>query len=104
MSYLVLVIILSAVVYRVSRFIILDSLVDGTRDRFADFLERHPGLFWTKIGELMRCPYCITIWVAAGAVWAQHVFVSPIPVPIWTWLAVATGSVVFWGIIDSEET
>ena len=102
-SYIVTLIVLSAVVYRVSRFIVLDTLIDGTRDKTVDWLERHPALFWTKIKELLGCPWCITIWVAAATVWAQHVFVADVPMPVWTWLTVSTGGLVFWAIIDSEN-
>ena len=102
MTYIVLVIILSAVCYRVSRFIVLDSLIDEPRNWVMSWLEMHPNAFTRKTWELLGCPWCITVWVAAGTVALQHFVVDPVPVPIWTWLAVATGSLVFWGLIDRE--
>ena len=102
MTYIVLVIILSAVCYRVSRFIVLDTLIDEPRNWVLSWLEMHPNAFTMKLHELLGCPWCITIWVSAGTVALQHFVVDPVPVPIWTWLAVATGGLVFWGLIDKE--
>ena len=102
MSYLVLIIVLSAVVYRVSRFIALDTLIDGTRDKAIDFFERHPSFFWGKIRELLGCPWCITIWIGAFTVIAQYIFVGDVPMPVWTWLAISSGALVFWAIIDDD--
>lgn len=103
MSYIVLVIILSAVVYRVSRFLVMDTLIDEPRNWVINQLERRPGKLSEKLIDLFGCPYCITIWVSAAAVAVHAVAVDNLPVPIWTWLAVATGALVFWGIVDSEE-
>ncbi len=104
MNYLLVIAILSAVVYRISRFIVLDTLMEGTRDKLVDWLEHHPGFFWTKFKELIGCPYCVTIWISAVLVWVQNVFVAPVPLPVYTWLAVSTGSVMIWSFVDSEET
>lgn len=102
MSYLVTLIVLSAVVYRVSRFLVLDTLIDEPRDKLLDQLERRQGLVYSKLFDLIGCPFCISVWVAAGAVAVHHYAVDDVPVPIWTWLAVATGSLVFWAVIDDE--
>ncbi len=104
MSYLLVIAIMSAVTYRISRFIVLDTLIEGVRDKLVDWLERHPRFFWTKFKELIGCPYCVTIWISAVVVWAQNVFVAPVELPIWAWLSVATGSVMIWSFVDSEET
>lgn len=102
MTYIVLLIVLSAVCYRVSRFIVLDTLIDEPRNWVLSWLEMHPNWFTNKTHELLGCPWCVTIWVAAGTVALQHFVVDPVPVPIWTWLATATGALVFWGLIDKE--
>lgn len=100
MNYLIVLLVLSAVTYRVSRFIVHDSLIDAPRNKIYDWLEHREHPFWLKIHELIGCPWCITIWIAAGAVAVHHVVVEDVPVPIWTWLAVATGSLIIWEIID----
>lgn len=71
-----LIIILSLVTYRVARFLVLDTLIDGTRDRVIDGLERRVGeardaerksaVAYEKLIDLIGCPFCITVWVAAG--------------------------------------
>lgn len=111
MNYLALIVILSAVTYRVGRFIVLDTLIDGTRDKVYSWLERQaapkepkvrPRLFWVKLLELLGCPWCITIWIAAFATFFTDLNTS-VPMPVWTWLAASTGGLVFWAIIDSED-
>lgn len=102
MSYLVLVIILSAVVYRLARFLVLDTLIDEPRNCVLAWLERRPTLFWSKILDLLGCPWCITIWVSAAVVAATDIYGISVPLPLWTWLATATGSLIFWNILDSE--
>lgn len=104
MSYIVLLIVLSLMVYRVSRFIVLDTLIDGTRSKVEDWLMAHRSkLLFRKLYELMGCPYCVTIWVALGAVLVSYFFVDSIPLPLYTWLAVSSGALVCWAIIDSDE-
>lgn len=113
-------VILAASVYRLARFIIMDSIWDDTRDKFLNWLttgedafgERHPidnrvdpehwrklNFLKRKVAELMGCPWCVTIWVA-GAVIAADYF---LPVePFFYFLALSTGGLVFWAIIDNE--
>lgn len=103
-SHLFLIIILGLVTYRVSRFLVLDTLIDEIRDRVIGWLEpRQHRLGWRKLLDLLGCPYCITVWVAAGAVAAHHFIVDPVPMPVWTWLGVATVSLAVWAVIDNEE-
>lgn len=104
MSLIDLIIVLSLVTYRVTRFLILDSLIEVTRDRVYAWLETHPNRFTMKLVELIRCPYCMTIWVAAGAVAIIDVFTDqPVPMPVFAWLAVAAAALVWWRIIDPKD-
>jgi len=98
---LFLIVILSAVTYRIGRFIVLDTLIDELRDKTYEWLEKRNSKFWLKIMELIGCPWCITIWVAAAVVAVADAYVS-VPLPVFSWLAVASGSLVFWAIVDSE--
>jgi FtsH-binding integral membrane protein len=92
---------LSMPTYRIGRFIVLDTLIDEPRDKTYAWLELRTSLFWKKVVDLLGCPWCITIWVAAAVVAVADAFVS-VPLPVFTWLAVATGSLVWWAIIDSD--
>ena len=103
MSYLVLLLVMSAVTYRVSRFIVLDTLIDEPRNWVLSWLEMRPNIVTAKLIDLLGCPYCITIWVSAATVATTVAVGYDLPVPVWTWLAVATGSLVLWNVVDSEE-
>jgi hypothetical protein len=96
-------VLLGAVTYRVGRFIVLDTMIDGTRDKMIGWLEaRSEKLLYRKLVELFGCPFCITVWVSAGAVATTRLFAGPIGMPVWVWLATATSALVFWRVVDSE--
>lgn len=102
---LTLLVILSAAIYRIARFLILDELIEELRDSFHAKLTEHPNKLTIKLQILMLCPFCLTIWVSGvvcaywytlgerGTWWAFPVYL----------LAAAAGSLVFWNIIDKED-
>lgn len=102
-NYLIFVIVLSLVVYRVARFIVLDSLIDGTRENITVWLGHRSHRWWHKLLELIGCPFCVTIWISAFTLIAYRIFVDDFPIPVFTWLAVAAGALIPWRIIDWEE-
>ena len=85
-NYLALLIALSAVTYRIGRFVILDTLIDEPRNWVMGWLERHPHKFWEKILDLLGCPFCITIWISAAVVAITDLVDISVPMPVWTWL------------------
>jgi hypothetical protein len=118
LHWAVLLVVLSGVVYRVGRFVVLDTLIEelrwATLNRLASIrtdegerivLEEHElgrlPLWRKKLYDLLSCPYCITGWVSAGAVALATVWV-PVPLPWFTWLAVWAGGLIIWDIVDSE--
>jgi hypothetical protein len=103
LDLLILIIILSLVVYRLGRFVVLDTMFEGTRDKVLGWMHRRDRFFWHKLAELLGCPYCITVWIAAGACLAWRWFVAPFPAPVFVWLAVAAGSLMAWRVVDSER-
>lgn len=81
----------------------LDTLIDVPRDKVMGWLEMHPNRLNAKILELIGCPWCITIWVSAATVIVHNYVVdNGVAVPVWTWLAVAVGSLLLWHVLDSE--
>lgn len=109
---LVLIIVLGLVTYRVARFLVLDTLIDGTRDKVIDWLERRQGqaqeadkssLLWEKLIDLIGCPFCITIWVSAGATLLTYFIVDTFAMPVWVWLATAAFALIPWNYIDSDD-
>ena len=121
MNDFLLLILCSAVVYRVSRFIVLDTMIEGTRDRFTAWLQTWPDnegrrrvinkdetpwllipLWRRKIVELVSCPWCVTVWVGGIVTLLTHFIVEPVPAPVWWWLAISSLALVIWAITDSE--
>lgn len=110
MPELLTFVVLSAATYRIARFLVLDSLIDGTRDQvYQKLMVLPPGetipLWRSKLADLMTCSYCATVWIAAAvtlfyslviADWIGWAFLL-------VWPAVAAGSLVFWAYIDNEE-
>lgn len=107
LTILVALIIMGAVSYRVAHFISLDALIDESRDRFASWLESTdaPPLWKRKTLTLMKCPWCLTVWIAAFA----NVFHWLVVADWWPgwyflelWIATAAIAMLFWAFIDSE--
>jgi hypothetical protein len=106
LSLWLLLVIWSAATYRVTRLIVLDTLIEEPRDKVMDWLERYKGerrpAWKQKLSELLGCPYCVSAYVSAGVLVAHRVIVGSFPVPVWFWLAVWTGGLVIYAYIDSE--
>lgn len=102
---LTLFVILSAAIYRIARFLILDELIEEWRDALYGKLAEHPSKLTIKLQILMLCPFCLTIWVSGGVMaywyllgetstaWALPVYV----------VAGSTGALVLWHYIDAED-
>jgi hypothetical protein len=102
---LTLFVILSAVTYRIARFLILDELIEELRDSFHAKLTEHPNRLTIKLQILMLCPFCLTIWVSAGVSAYWYTLVDEWPgwaFPVYV-LAAAAGSLVFWNYIDKKD-
>lgn len=107
-------------VMRVTRFIWRDDLWKGYRMKLKSWLviksppdgvddpeawldqwhEKHKRQFWwrQKIYDLFDCPWCISIWIAAGLMVAQRWLTDigeDVPVPVWWWLSLSGFTVVF---------
>lgn len=56
--------------FRVTRFIVADSLIEGTRERFLTWLlaPKKLPLWRDKLAELFTCYWCVGVWVSFGAV------------------------------------
>lgn len=91
---------LSLVTYRVARLIRDDLIFDAPRARLYGWLITG-GWLRRKLHELISCSFCLTIWIAAGAVLLTLPFAS-VPLPVWTWLASAAGSLIVWYIVEGR--
>ncbi len=102
-GWFTLIVVLSAATYRAGRFIRLDTIINAQREWTYKRLEGG-GKAAEKLLELLKCPYCITVWFAAVFTLAVDWFSSvPVPIPVFTGAAVAAGSLCFWNYVDFED-
>lgn len=99
---LTLVIVLGLVNYRISRFIVLDTIIEGWRDVFHSWLLSKPRWWRVKLQYLLGCPFCVGIYVAGMLTWITDYYTS-VPLPGWTMLGSTAVALVVWEYIDSEE-
>lgn len=100
MSGLSLIAFLSLVSYRVTRFVVIDTIWEDTRRKLhIKVLGYQPRRWRDKLHELLTCPYCISVWIAAGTVIVADWFAS-VPLPVLSVPAVAAGTVVLWRVIE----
>ena len=106
---LIWIIVLSLVTYRVTRFLIEDSLIDGQRkwlkrkivgNDYGIVIQAQTPAWRAKLLELSECPYCISVWVALGSVISARLAGPGVPQPFWVWLATAGGSMYLWQHIE----
>lgn len=96
-----LIVLLSLATYRITRLIVEDTIWHTWRVRLhAAILGSGKQRLWRdKLHELISCPFCISVWVAAAVVAATDAFTS-VPLPFAAWGAVAAGALVTWRIVE----
>lgn len=100
---LTLVALWSLAVYRVTRFVILDTLIAHQRIWLMNLvLGKKPNRAREKVHELLGCPYCVSPYMAAFAVAGTDHYVS-VPLPWLQWLAVCAGSLIVWKFVEGDE-
>lgn len=98
-----LLLLLSLVTYRVTRFIIADTLIDHQRIWVLNvLLGKAPGKVRNKLHELLTCKFCLSVWIAAAVVVIADQF-TVIPLPWFVWLAVCSGSLLVWKVAEPYE-
>lgn len=101
LNLLLLVAFLSLVTWRVTRFVLNDTLIEELRSKVLGWLGRAPQSTWRlKLMELLTCPFCFSVWVAAAVTAGWDIYGS-VPAPIAVWLAVAGGTMVVWRWVES---
>lgn len=90
--------------YRFGRFIVLDSMFEGTRDKFKGWLTtgKKMSIWKLKVDELITCPFCVTGWTSLIVVIATDIF-HHLPLIVLWWGATWVGALLTWGLIDSDE-
>lgn len=98
-NVLTVIAVISLITYRVARFLILDTLIDTPRIWFHQVILAKPKPWRMKLYELITCPFCLTVWVAA-AVTAIGDLTYGFTAPVAVWLASAAGSLMVWNIVE----
>ncbi len=68
--------------YRITRFLIIDDLISGIRDRFLTFFvnqsqkEGKFHLVWNKAYALFTCTWCAGFWITLSLYWI-YLWTSP---------------------------
>lgn len=107
-STLILVLFASLVTYRVTRFVLEDTLFEdlhwklhkkmfGTTNKMviAEVVSARPWWWRSKLYQLLTCPYCVSVHVA----WVLTIVLDhyrSIELPVLFWLAVCAGAMVIW--------
>src|SRR6202008_3284018 len=60
-SQLATVIVLGLAAYRVTRFLVIDTLLEPARSNFHSMLERRNGILWAKVYDLVSCTWCVGV-------------------------------------------
>jgi hypothetical protein len=104
LNWLILTIVLGLVVYRVTRFVILDELIDTPRDAVMNWLMTRRRRWGPYMVKLIGCPWCASVWISAGAVALTMLLTNhEIIMPVWLWLAVAAVAVLVYQVTDAED-
>lgn len=75
-------IVLAFASYRITRFLVIDSLLDGSRNKFHLFLvnrarkEGRLHVMWDKIYDLTSCSWCAGFWITL-AIYTVYVWNEP---------------------------
>lgn len=91
--WLILIVIMSLVAYRVTHFLIEDTLIDTPRTWLLTLLiaGEKESAWREKLAELLQCYWCLGMWISALTVMMFDQFIS-VPLPWLTMLAVAQGT------------
>lgn len=113
--------VLAVVSYRVTRFIVSDTLIEGWRDRFKGWVwvdpdtmrtlrkvTGHPWLTFLrgKLGELLTCPFCVSVHVAFWTYLIVQIDGGQDDASLVehgvAWLAIAGGTVMIWNKVEID--
>ncbi len=116
MSELMLFLILSLSVARITRFIVSDDLIADPRQKFVTWLQNsgrpddvhssswNPPLWKRKITELVTCPWCVSPWLSGFTIllvlWTTD---YSLPLPLFWIPALSMAAVVVIDVVDGVK-
>lgn len=110
MSDLTQFLVLSFVVFRLTRFLMHDTLIErqrmwlliriaGRKPKVRADGSRYQAAWRAKLMELASCPWCVSLHVAWITVLVADQWAS-IPLPWMYWVAIGGASLVIWDRVD----
>lgn len=101
-----LLVLYALAVYRLTRLVVADTITAPIRDRLmasayprgAD-VHHPPRRVWGWVVELVGCPWCVSVWLAAG--WAGLAYLLPVRVSALLAFVLAASAVA--GLLSSRE-
>lgn len=64
MINLLVLLVLGIAAYRITRFLVIDTLFEGSRNKFHTWLANKQGMIYDKILDLTSCTWCLGFWVS----------------------------------------
>lgn len=102
MPQLQLIVVAALCVYRITRFLIKDTLIEKQRDWVHSKLLLPPKPWKDKVYELIDCPFCLSVWITGITVAVIDSFIS-VPLPVLAWLAICGAAMIVWRYIELPE-
>ena len=87
---LIAIIVLGFAAFRITRFLVIDSLLDGSRTRFHVFLSNRQGklkFFSEKLLDLTSCTWCTGAWITL-LLYSLYIWHNPIDFTRFDWISV----------------
>lgn len=82
----VYVLALARVVRLINHDHVLDAMHVAVERRVLDTERSAPErIRWSKLGDFLKCPWCVGFWLAAGTAWIPVLAVEHAWRPDWTW-------------------
>lgn len=66
---LTILLVLAAASYRITRFIVIDDLIELQREWFRTWFLNQGGPVWDKFYDLFGCTWCVGVYVSAAIYW-----------------------------------
>lgn len=99
--------IFSFFVWRVTRYLMRDSMLEETRFKVEHYFgSRSDRFLYRKINELISCPWCVSVWVAGGLTVAWRLTEGDGVGWFWTvvlWVATAAGAMACWQTWEEDD-
>ena len=85
------VVILAFAAFRITRFLVVDSLLEPGRTKFHNALESHEGALWAKFYDLVSCTWCVGVYVSmlVYALYVWNLFIDWTRLDVLSAIAVA---------------